>query len=108
MYGLTETSGIEIEESTPQISDIDPVRSAIGQGTNNFTTVGLARYITTVANSGTCYNLTLLDKLTDHNGDQIEDYEATVRNMITMDESYWDAIHTGCAGWWKGKVIIRT
>ena len=103
MYGLTETSGIEIEESTPQISDIDPVRSAIGQGTNNFTTVGLARYITTVANSGTCYNLTLLDKLTDHNGDQIEDYEATVRNMITMDESYWDAIHTGMRRVVEGK-----
>ena len=95
MYGLTETSGIEIEESTPQVSDMDPVRSAIGQGTNNFTTVGLARYITTVANSGTCYNLTLLDKLTDHSGKLIEDYTAKVRNTIDMDSSYWDAIHSG-------------
>lgn len=103
MYGLTETSGIEIEESAPQLSDIDPVRSAIGQGTNNFTTVGLARYITTVANSGTCYNLTLLDKLTDHNGTQLEDYEAKVRNTITMDEAYWDAIHTGMRRVVEGK-----
>lgn len=103
MYGLTETSGIEIEESAPQLSDIDPVRSAIGQGTNNFTTVGLARYITTVANSGTCYNLTLLDKLTDHNGTQLEDYTAEVRNTITMDASYWDAIHTGMRKVIEGK-----
>lgn len=95
MYGLTETSGVEIEESSPQISDIDPVRSAIGQGTNNFTTAGLARYITTVANSGICYNLTLLDKLTDHNDELITDYEAKVRNTIDMDSAYWDAIHTG-------------
>lgn len=95
MYGLTEPSGVEIEESAPQISDIDPVRSAIGQGTNNFTTAGLARYITTVANSGTCYNLTLLDKLTDHNDELINDYKAEVRNTIDMDSSYWDAIHTG-------------
>ena len=103
MYGLTETSGIEIEESAPQLSDIDPVRSAIVQGTNNFTTVGLARYITTVANSGTCYNLTLLDKLTDHNGTQLEDYTAEVRNTITMDASYWDAIHTGMRKVIEGK-----
>ena len=44
-----------------------------------------------------------MDKLTDHNGDQIEDYEATVRNMITMDESYWDAIHTGMRRVVEGK-----
>ena len=95
MYGLTETSGIEIEESAPQVSDMDAVRSAIGQGTNNFTTVGLARYVTTVANSGTCYNLTLLDKLTDHNDTVIEDYTAKVRNTIEMDASYWNSIHNG-------------
>ncbi len=103
MYGLTETSGIEIEESLPQVSDMDAVRSAIGQGTNNFTTVGLARYITTVANSGTCYNLTLLDKVTDHNHALIEDYSAKVRNTIEMDASYWDAIHTGMRRVVEGK-----
>ncbi len=98
MYGLTETSGIEIEESAPQVSDMDAVRSAIGQGTNNFTTVGLARYVTTVANRGTCYNLTLLDKLTDHNDRIMEDYSAEVRNTIEMDTSYWDAIQEGMRG----------
>lgn len=107
MYGLTETSGVEIEESAPQISDIDPVRSAIGQGTNNFTTAGLARYITTVANSGTCYNLTLLDKLTDHNGTLINDYEAQVRNTISMDSNYWDAIHTGMRRVVEGKAYYN-
>lgn len=95
MYGLTELSGIEIEESAPQISNQDAVRSAIGQGTNNFTTVGLARYITTVANSGTCYNLSLLDKLTDHNDNVLEDYSAKVRNTVEMDSAYWNSIHSG-------------
>ncbi len=95
MYGLTETTGIEISESEPEVSDEDSVRSAIGQGTNSFTTVGLARYVTTVANSGTCYNLTLIDKTTDSNGNLLQDYSATVRNTIEMDQSYWDAIHLG-------------
>ena len=95
LYGLTEKSGIEIVESEPLVSDMDSVRSAIGQGTNSFTTVGLARYVTTVANSGTCYNLTLLDKTTDSSGNLLEEYNATVRNTIDMPQSYWNAIHLG-------------
>lgn len=95
MYGLTETSGIEIEESAPQVSTEDAVRSAIGQGNNNYSTAGLARYVTAVANSGTCYNLTLIDKITDHSGILLDDRSAEVRNTIDMDPSYWSAIHQG-------------
>ena len=95
MYGLNETSGVEIEELSPEVSDSDAVRSAIGHGTNNYTTVGLARYVTTVANSGTCYNLTLVDKIEDHNSSLITDNQAEIRNSIDMDEGYWNAIHTG-------------
>ena len=103
MYGLTETSGVEVEEYEPIVSDLDSVRSAIGQGTNSFTTVGLARYITTVANSGTCYNLTLIDKISDHSGENIEEKHAEVRNQIDMDASYWDAIHLGMRRVVEGK-----
>lgn len=95
MYGLTEKSGIEITEETPDISDMDPVRSAIGQGTNSFTTVGVARYITTVANNGTCFNLTLLDQVKDSEGNTLIEYEPDVRNTIDMPQEYWNAIHTG-------------
>lgn len=98
MYGLNEKSGIEIEESEPQISDALSVVSAIGQGTNNFTTVGLSRYVTTVANSGTCYDLTLLDKVTDTSGNLLVNYSANVRNTIDMPQSYWNAIHQGMRG----------
>lgn len=95
MYGLTELSGVEIEESMPTFSDTDAVRSAIGQGTNSYTTVGLARYVTTVANSGTCFNLTLLSKVTDNDGNLLLENHATIRNTINMDNSYWNAIHLG-------------
>lgn len=95
MYGLTETSGIEIEEYAPQVSTEDAVRSAIGQGNNSYSTVGLARYVTTVANSGTCYDLTLIDRWTDHSGNPLRENQANIRNTIVMDESYWGAIHLG-------------
>lgn len=98
MYGLSETSGLELEESDPKLSTEDAVRSSIGQGNNNFTTSQLARYVTTVANSGTCYNLTLIDKITDKNGTLLEDRSAEVRNHVEMDESSWNAIHTGMRG----------
>lgn len=103
LYGLTETSGIEIEEYSPEVSDTDAVRSAIGHGNNNYTTVGLARYVTTIANGGTCYNLTLIDKIEDHNKTLIEDNHAEVRNTIDMDSEYWDAIHTGMRRVVEGK-----
>lgn len=95
MYGLTETSGIEIEESAPQVATRDAVRAAIGQDNNSYSTVGLARYVTAVANSGTCYDLTLIDKITDHSGNLLVDNSAQVRNTVDMDQSYWDAIHLG-------------
>ncbi len=95
MYGLTETTGIEITEYDPVLSDIDSVRSAIGQGSYAFTTVGLARYVTAVANSGTCYNLTLVKKTCDSDGNLLSENGATVRNTIDMDTSYWNAIHQG-------------
>lgn len=95
LYGLSEKSGIEIEESDPEVSDEYPVLSAIGQGTNNFTTVGLSRYVTTVANNGTCYNLSLIDKITDSNGNIIKDFTPTVRNVVELPAAYWNSIHSG-------------
>ena len=94
-YGLNEKSGIEIEESMPECSDEYPVLSAIGQGTNNFTTVALARYVTAVANSGTVYNLSLLDKVADSNGNEIVNYSPSVRNTIELPNSAWNSIHKG-------------
>lgn len=107
MFGLTEKSGVEIEESEPQLSDMNPIVSAIGQGNHNFTTVGLARYVTTVANSGTCYNLTLLDKVTDRTGNLLKDYEAEVRNTIELPEAYWNVLHEGMRGVVEAKTYYR-
>ncbi len=103
MYGLSDLSGVEIEEYAPEVSNLDAVRSAIGHGTNNYTTVGLARYVTTIANSGTCYNLTLVDKIENHNSGTVTVHEAEIRNRIDMDQAYWNAIHAGMRGVVEGK-----
>lgn len=98
MFGLSDLSGIELTEAEPQISSEDAVRSAIGQGTNSYTTVGLSRYITTVANSGICYNLSLLDRLTDPSGNVLEEYTPGIRNKIEISDSIWNAVHAGMRG----------
>ncbi|MBQ8199591.1 MAG: penicillin-binding protein [Lachnospiraceae bacterium] len=94
-FGLSDKSGIEISESAPKVSDFDAIRSSIGQGNNNYSTVGLARYVTTVANNGNCYNLSLIDKTTDSEGNLLEDYTPTLRNTVDIEQSTWDAIHRG-------------
>ncbi|SCP95037.1 penicillin-binding transpeptidase domain-containing protein [Anaerobium acetethylicum] len=98
MFGLGEKSGVELPETEPQISSNDPVRSAIGQGTNNFTTVQLSKYVTAVANSGTVFNLSLLDKVTDSKGTLIKDYTPEVSKTVELPGAVWDAVHFGMRG----------
>jgi len=95
-FGLGDTSGLEIPESDPQISDETSVLSAIGQGNNNFTTSQLARYITAVANEGTVYNLSLLDKVVSVDGETVKDFTPEVKNTITdISSTSWNAVHNG-------------
>lgn len=94
-FGLNEKSGIEIPENEPRLSDTDGVRSSIGQGTNLFSISQLVRYVGAVANKGTVYDLTLLDKLTDSEGNTIEDYAASVYNNIDISDSSWYCIQEG-------------
>lgn len=95
LFGLSEKSGVEISEAEPQVSTEYPVPSAIGQGNHAYTSVGLARYVTTIANSGTCYNLTLLDRTEDANHNLLTDFEAEIRNKVELPQNIWDAVHLG-------------
>ncbi len=95
MFGLDHTSGVEIDEASPHISDTDPERSSIGQGSHTFTNTQLARYVTALANRGTVYELSLLDKLTDSEGNLIEDYSPTVSSVIDIQDSTWNAVQAG-------------
>ena len=98
MFGLSEKSGVEIIEADPQVSDQYPVASAIGQGTNSFTTIGLARYVTAIANSGTVFNLSLINRIQDASGNDIYTYTPNIRNEIELPDSLWSSIHVGMRG----------
>ena len=93
--GLTEKSGVEIEENEPLFTTESSVRSSIGQGSNSFSNIQLARYVTAVANSGNNYKLTLLDKITDTNGSLVKEFEPVLSNTTSYSQSTWDAVHSG-------------
>ena len=96
LLGLNETTGVEIEENAPQIADQYPVMAAIGQSNNNYATVQLGRYVTAIANGGTVYKYTLLNRVCDSDGKVLETYEPEIRNQVdVLDSSQWDAIHYG-------------
>lgn len=95
LLGLSTKAGVEIEESEPMASNTNSVASAIGQGNHKYSTLNIARYVTTIATSGTCYNLTLVDKITDSDGNLIEDNHADVDHQVELSSNIWSTVHEG-------------
>ena len=95
IYALDKNSGIEVPEAAPSVSDRYAVASAIGQGTHAYTTTQMARYATTLANSGTIYSLTLVDKLVDSDGNVVMENHAEVAGNVELSDTTWSAIHDG-------------
>ena len=48
-----------------------------------------------MANGGTCYNLTLVDRIEDSQGALIREIEPSIRNIIELPDEYWSAVHSG-------------
>ena len=94
-FGFGSLSGIELDETTPMVSDAFPVLSAIGQGTNNFTTVQLARYVTAIASSGNLYSLSLIDRVADADGRTIIDYTPEVQKIEGVSLESFRTVQAG-------------
>ena len=93
--GLGAKTGIQLAENEPQITNTAPVPSAIGQGTNLFSNVQLARYLATLANRGTIYDLTLVDKVVSGEGETVYQSTPKVEGTSGFSESTWDTIQEG-------------
>lgn len=101
MFGLAEgeTSGIELYEYAPDISDIDAIRSSIGQGSFAFTPAQIARYTATIANGGVCNYLTLLDRIQGVDGHPVENTLSRAQTeeakVVSLQDSTWSAVKDG-------------
>lgn len=95
LFGLDTNSGIELNEEKPKVSDEIAVASAIGQGTNSYTPTQISRYVTTVANSGTCYDLSLIKELKDIEGNTTWKNEHNIHGTVDISNDLWNTVHNG-------------
>lgn len=95
LFGLDTNSGIELDEIAPKVSDETVVRSAIGQGTNSYTPTQLSRYVTTIATSGTCYDLSIIKEIKDIEGTTTYENSHNVHGTVDIDSALWNTVHNG-------------
>ena len=102
LFDLDKASGIEIPEASPQVSTQYAIQTCIGQGTNAYTTTQLARYAAILANEGTSYNISLVDKVTDTDGNLVRDFVPTIESELDVASTTWDIIRNSL------KAVINT
>lgn len=91
LFGLDQVSGVEIPEAAPHITTQDPERSAMGQATHAYANVQLARYVTALANRGTVYRLSLIDRAQ-------REYDPVILRRLAFSQTTWDTVQAGMRG----------
>ena len=106
LFHLDEKSGIEIDETMPHITDAYGIPSAIGQGTHNYTTVQLARYVNAIAAEGDIFPLTLVKGIADANGVLAEN-EIVPEMRIALPASAWNTVKTGMVQYAQNNSVLK-
>lgn len=94
LFHLDEKSGIELDESMPHVTDAYGIPSAIGQGTHNYTTVQLARYVSSIASEGDVFSLTLVKGIADADG-MLEEESIVPESRIELPDLVWHTVKAG-------------
>ncbi|MCI8669439.1 MAG: peptidase [Lachnospiraceae bacterium] len=94
LFYLDKKSGVEITESEPHVTDAYGIPSSIGQGTHNYATVQLARYVSIIASKGSVFPLTLVKGISDTDG-VIMEKEAVLDDRVELPDSIWNSVHLG-------------
>lgn len=84
-----------VNQSSEIKSPINLVQDAIGQSMNAFTPLQMANYIATLANGGTRYKVSIVDKVTSPTGEVIQEYKPEVVEKIDIDPAILQAIKEG-------------
>lgn len=93
--GLGAKTGIEIDDSESTLPTKDAVRASIGQTDNSYTPVQLARYVSTIANGGDCYELNVIDKIMTTDGEIYLDKTPLKSEAHVFGEDTFDVVQEG-------------
>ena len=109
-FGFGSPTGIEIGDVSGNLATreykqealgegwwkADTLITAIGQGHNMFTPIQIANYIAAIANGGTVYKTTVLDRVVSPDYSYtMEEGETSVLNTIEDPEGYFDLLQKG-------------
>jgi penicillin-binding protein 2 len=110
LFGLGESTGIELPESTGNMANPEnheeisgeewtigqTMQAAIGQSDSVFTPLQLAEYCATIANNGVRYSASVLKSVRSYSyGENIYERENEVLNTIDSAQYNWDAVKEG-------------
>ena len=84
-----------VNQSSEIRSPINIVQDGIGQSMNAFTPLQMANYIATLANGGTRYKVSIVDKITSPDGEIIQEYTPEVLDQIDIPSDVLQAIKEG-------------
>ena len=76
-------------------SPINLVQDAIGQSMNAFTPLQMANYVATLANGGTRYKVSIVDKVTSPSGEVIQEFKPEVIESNPIDANILQIIKEG-------------
>lgn len=110
LLGLGESTGIEVYESTGNMSNRrnhayyagqewlggDTVQASIGQADSMFTPLQLAEYCAAVASNGERHSASILKEVRSYDfSKKIYERETEVLSKVESEQYNWDAIHEG-------------
>lgn len=110
LFGLGESTGIELPESTGNMANPEnheeisgeewtigqTMQAAIGQSDSVFTPLQLAEYCATIANNGVRYSASVLKSVRSYSyGENIYERENEVLSSIDSAQYNWDAVKEG-------------
>ncbi len=106
IFCLDRKSGVEIPESQPHVTDAYSIPSAIGQGTHNYATVQLARYVNAIASRGDVFQLSLIQGTADGDG-QIAESVPILENKVELPDVIWDTVASGMEQFAQNNAVLR-
>lgn len=105
-FYFDKKSGVEVIESEPHVTDAYGIPSAIGQGTHNYATAQLARYVSIIASKGDAFSLSLVNGAVGEDG-AFKEKACTLEGKVELPASVWDAVHAGMVQFAKNNAVLK-
>lgn len=107
LFDLDKKTGLEITEEEPLVTDHYAIPSAIGQGTHNYTTAQLSRYVNTLATQGNSFELSLIKGVKAFNANTLKEIESKKQSFVELPQNTWDTISAGMEQFAHNNAILK-